>query len=240
MNLLPCCWGVVESLVRQIHGPCCAAREFPWPICRVEGSWCWRQHTSSQLKTSADGTFYMFIQCAYNTYNYADIITGLLESNTCMTWDLWGVRIWRFWIMMRMERFQDCFGVSNVANFCSTRPHVVQSLFHSEVCSGCSHCAAQRSGVCTWERLLVEQKQTALPAFFFSQGWAWCFGFQFEARWDQIFGSLNGLPGDVLSIEYQPVKLMSTQHRSAVKDVQGGSDTPVVPTRRVIHPFAFD
>ena len=122
--------------------------------------------TSSQLKTSADGTFYMFIQCAYNTYNYADIITGLQESNTCMTWDLWGVRIWRFWIMMRMERFQDCFGVSNVANFCSTRPHVVQSLFHSEVCSGCSHCAAQRSGVCTWERLLVEQKQTALPAFF--------------------------------------------------------------------------
>ena len=107
MNLWPCCWGVVESLDRQIHGPCCAARGFPWPICRVEGSWCWRQYTTSQLETSADGTFDI-------------IITGLLESNTCMTWDLWGVKIWRFWIMMRMERFQDCVGISNIPNFCST------------------------------------------------------------------------------------------------------------------------
>lgn len=49
------------------------------------------------------------------------MVTGLLESNKCMTWHLWGVNTWRFWnLMMRMERFQDCVGISNIANFCST------------------------------------------------------------------------------------------------------------------------
>lgn len=82
-------------------------------------------HRNSKHQQTEHSTcsYSVHIMRTYNTYtyNFTNIILDLLESNTCMTWHLWGVKIWRFWnLMMSMERFQDCFGISNIANFGST------------------------------------------------------------------------------------------------------------------------